>query len=411
MKNEPLGMVPDAMHLTVSVPLEFADADILVVDDTPANLHLLSALLRERGCRVRAAINGPLALQAVSQRMPDLVLLDLKMPGMDGVEVCTELKRRPGGGDVPVIFVSAYKDPHDKLRAFEAGGVDYITKPFEVAEVVARVRTHVGLRRMRAELAGHNERLETRVAERTAELCRAKEAAEAANRAKGEFLAVMSHELRTPLNAILGMGELLKLSPLNDDQRRYLEVSRRAGDGLLTIIKDLLQLADLDSGGARAEERPFSLNALLETVFDGLAYAADEKGLTLRARVADDIPARLLGDIARLRQILVNLVGNAIKFTDRGRVTVEVSLLFPGVYRFAVIDTGIGIPAEASGRIFEPFTQLDASATRRHGGTGTGLALVRSLAQLLDGEVEVTSEVGHGSRFTLTVPLKQAPRR
>jgi len=260
--------------------------------------------------------------------------------------------------------------------------------------------------------------VEERLQQSLTELQRAMKEAEAASRAKSDFLASMSHEIRTPMNAIIGMADVLADTPLTKEQRRYVKIFRSAGENLLTVINDILDLSKVEAGQLELESIPFRLDELIETTEAVLSFRAQEKGLEMKHRLHGDVPLSLRGDPVRLRQILVNLIGNAVKFTETGGVTVEVarfgedaSDLEPGrvCLRFAVMDTGIGIPTDKIGAIFDNFTQADSSVTRRYGGTGLGLSISRRLVNLMGGRIWVESEPGRGSSFYFTALLDIAP--
>jgi PAS domain S-box-containing protein len=244
------------------------------------------------------------------------------------------------------------------------------------------------------------------------ELQRAKASAESANRVKSEFLTTVSHEMRTPMNAILGMAGVLVESELPKEHLDYVRIVQKAGAHLLVLINDILDLSKIESGHLELESIAFDLHALLESIIELLRAQARDRGLQLTLEIRPGVPSRLVGDPHRLRQILDNLVGNALKFTKQGSVTLRVEPDPEGAagsLRFNVVDTGIGIPADKIDIIFERFTQADSSITRKYGGTGLGLAISKGLAELMKGRIGCASEMGKGSTFSLTVPFETRP--
>ncbi|HAZ46363.1 MAG TPA: histidine kinase [Cyanobacteria bacterium UBA11369] len=509
-------------------------AKILVVDDIPENLRLLGNVLRKNGYAVRPVPDGYLALETVKKSIPDLILLDIIMPNLDGYEVCQKLKDDPQTRDIPVIFLSALSDGFDKAKAFEVGGADYITKPFQVEEVLARVKHQLTLKSMQVQLRQRNEKLisrnirlkreirERRQAEDAlrnskyflqkladtvpqilflfdlargttvyfnqqyttilgyspeeisqasrqwlidcfhpddqhlcydilsrfinlgdnevlsteyrfrhkngewrwllarevvfardasskptqilcsvedisdrklaeTELQQAKEAAEAANRAKSIFIANMSHELRTPLNAILGFSQLMNYDPtLSKKQLENLSIIHRSGEHLLTLINQVLDLSKIEAGRMTLSENNFNLHHLLADLENLFSLKAKDKGLNLEFNLAADVPKYIRADEVKLRQVLINLIGNGIKFTTFGSVIVTIRQKQLTTIEFEIKDTGVGIAAVELDNLFKPFIQT-ASGQKVQEGTGLGLTISREFVRLMGGEISVIS--------------------
>jgi len=254
-------------------------------------------------------------------------------------------------------------------------------------------------------LQAHAAELERIVHERTRALEQALQVVQDALRAKGEFLAVVSHEIRTPMNAVLGMAQLLLMTELSQEQRQYAETIHSSGEILLALINDILELSKLESGKVTIGSKPVDIRVVVSEVVQILSAQAQQKSLTMRAEVSEDVPAFVRGDATRLKQIFLNLVGNAIKFTQRGSVRIEASMVEDGAsLECRIKDTGIGIPPDRIGRLFEKFSQVDSSISRRYGGTGLGLAICKRLVEGMGGNIGVESKPYHGSTFAFRIP-------
>ena len=419
------------MSLSSTGPKTPISGDILIVDDTPANLRLLSDMLVERGHKVRLAPNGKLALMGAQAVPPDLILLDIKMPGLSGYEVCEQLKADPRTRDIPVIFISALDQTEDKVKAFTFGGVDYVTKPFQLGEVLARVETHLALRAMQKQLEQkiaervqaeealkeYSERLEEMVAERTKELREAQEQLVRQERLSvlGQLAGGVGHELRNPLGAISNAAYFLNmvLQDPEPEVKEALEVMEKEVRACDRIISSLLDFARTKA----STRHKVDVNDVLQAALSRITVP---ENVEVVSRLDESLPT-ILADPVQLDRIFENIILNASQaMPEGGRLVVKTAQLSlraepqaegskssevsgepPGSEEVAIsfADTGVGIPEENLAQIFEPLFTTKAK------GIGLGLALVKMLVEANGGSIEVESEEGKGSTFTVNLPI------
>lgn len=384
---------------------EFSRARIVVVDDTPENLHVLSSMLTERGYDVRGVTSGLFALQAVKATPPDLILLDIHMPDMDGYDVCMALKADPQTYRIPVVFISALNEVIDKVKAFSVGGVDYITKPFHLEEVLVRVENQLNLLNMRRQLEQQNAQLQQEIQERKRAEASLKEMLEL----REDLSRMIVHDLRNPLTTILLYSDfLLRRGELQDRARQSAEVIQSTAQQLEAMINDLLVMAKMESGKLILSCTEVDLNYLVMEVVEHLRAIADQKQIQLVAQLPDQKQSVSI-DANLFRRVLDNLISNAIKFSPANR-SVIVEVAYPTIAatnsrckqaKISVIDQGLGITEDLQQQIFEKFTIGDL--VKGVPQLGLGLAFCKMVVEVHGGSICIEPNQPQGSIFILEV--------
>lgn len=384
---------------------------ILAVDDTPENLGVLFDYLDQFGFIVLLVQNGENALKQAEENLPDLILLDIMMPGMDGFEVCRRLKANDVTKDIPVIFMTALSDTLDKVRGFEVGGVDYITKPLQHEEVVARVRTHTTIRRLQRELQEKNTILQQYVellAEKNVELDEKNAQLEHVNASKDRFFSIISHDLRSPFVGLLGLTQLMVEEFENYSRDKlYTIITKlyKSTENLYALLENLLTWSRLQRGMIDCTPQPIFLRDAIQRTMSLLSSNAEQKDITFHTHVEKGVLG--YADAKMLDTVLRNLLSNALKFTEPGGTITVLAEQGPeeDLVSIAVADTGIGIAEEHVSKLFRIDSKYTRNGTANERGTGLGLILCKEFVERNGGTIRVASEEGVGTTFTFTLPL------
>lgn len=366
---------------------------ILIVDDVAANLDLMKIILQAKNYLTTYVNNIESAIEQTTKNTFDIILFNTLNSVQTAFNICHKINEGNVNKGTPIIFLAEKPIEKNQVNGFNLGLIDYIRKPFSEEELFARIDLHLSLRKIKNELE------------------KAKCEAEDAAKAKALFLANMSHEIRTPLNGIVGMVDVLNQTVLNKQQKDYLEIIGISTETLLMIINDVLDFSKIDAGQIDFEHVKFSLKKEIFDVHKLLSYKANQKNLDFTIKFSADVPEIVKGDPLRLKQILINLTTNAVKFTENGFVHIEVSLVKQDkdshTLKFEVSDSGIGVSKEKADKLFESFSQADPSTTRKYGGTGLGLAISKRLSKMMNGDIGVISKEGEGSTFWFTAILER----
>ena len=376
--------------MIINSDLNLIVPNILVVDDTPANLRLLSEILHNKGYRVREVLNGNLALKVADKEKPDLILLDIMMPDMDGFEVCRLIKENQNLNDVPIIFISALNNTNDIVKAFSVGAADYITKPFRAEEVRARVATHLKLYQQRIELQTQSIKLQNINAE------------------KDKLFSIISHDLKGPFNGFLGLTNLLteKLADLSQSEvQRVADSMQNSASNLFRLIENLLQWSQSQRGLIKFDPVPFLLIPFMDENMLQVLESANNKSIGIEYEIQSNL--EVFADSFMMASIIRNLASNAVKFTHSGgKVTISAWCEPDNSVKISIRDTGIGMSSNMVDDLFRLDVQTNRAGTQGEPSTGLGLILSKDFAEKHGGKLWVESEPDKGSVFHVALPGK-----
>lgn len=361
---------------------------VLIVDDNPNNIQVVATIIAEYGYELGIAMNAREAYKFLEGNTPELILLDVDMPEIDGYEVCSTLKRNSRYKDIPIIFLTVKDEKEDIVRAYDLGAVDYVTKPFNSKELISRVRTHLSLKKAKDELKVKNMELEK------------------ALEMKDEFLSLISHEFRTPLNvistAIQAMSHICG-NELSEKAKKYLGMIRQNTYRQLRLVNNLLDITRANAGRIKLDKKNTDIVFLTKAITESVSTYASQKKVSVT--FTSLLEEKIIGiDDEKYERILLNLLSNAIKFTPEGEAIIVTLYSVEDKICVVVEDNGIGIPSDKIDIIFERFGQVDSSLSRQAEGSGIGLSLVKKFVESLGGSISVKSEMGKGSTFTLLLP-------
>ena len=394
---------------------------VLIVDDIADNLNIAANTLIPNNINVLLAQSGEEAIKTTINHLPDLILLDIMMPKMNGFDVCSHLKNNKQTKHIPIIFLTAVGEAKNIVKGFDIGAVDYIAKPFFEPELIARVQTHLTLSQMQKEKEQENIILEQKVNKRTLQLQKlnkeliknnkklkkAKAKAEESDRLKTAFLNNISHEIRTPLNGIIGFSNLLSMPNITlEKQKSFTETIIKSSNKLEEIVSDIIAISSIQVKQEKLIKDNYEINNFMLKIVDSFKEKANEKNIKLSVKQNSANPNLIVNtDGPKLKQIIKKLIDNAIKYTDKGQIECAYTLKDETV-EFYIKDTGIGIASKMHDKIFEQFMQLELDMTKTYGGTGLGLSIAKAYVNLLGGEIWLESKPGIGSVFYFNIPNK-----